>query len=1258
MSVTLATAHALEQVLQTRHPLCRVFSCENVPSIPFDGDFLTSLTVNEQYPHWRAHSTNRLYGAYSISPRTIRYGYTDTDRSQFTFVDFVLTSVTLGEVSVCEMGDTNILLVWEETLVGTRYVKYKIISVDGAIFDPDITGTIFSQSSSLYFTGPFVSTMTDGSYLLVYGTIDGTHYHLYRRTSADGVTWSAASEIDLSGLDDTLRKANPHVLVHGTGDIWLLFDYLESVGPSGEELTNVYYVSSSDKLATCSAETALTSYPTYGARAEHPAACLKTSTSMYLAFDKVIASLSIDVDSDGWCGAQSIISNMHIDVAAQKLYVTAAWMGAGHKQFYCVAKIDLATWEIDKCWSTTTSPAFPSIFAAGKHTWWDSAHSEGAYVAVGIQDGVVSVLNADTDDITTYSFYDFYSYGVAQNINWEPASISIDGYLSKVWVDAATSRIYLLFIWPIYHASYFQVGYIDLTDSPDETGKYDFHEVLNHNTRSDFADTFEAQECVYGLYMGNGFMEINTGQDWIILSSESAAPGNWKGYLFIFSLSTGGLWKLYSVDSNPTFPYNGLHRGMYHEGKIVGDFEYESLYGQSDYRGLCIIDVTTDVITYSRPSWASVNDYQLGDIAVTDDDVFILAAGTNGVTLFDGTTWSLTSNSNFPGLTPNGQDYFINPIAYNPSTRMIISGCGYNYYTSGWAGVIMFSRDGYIKQSQYMIGTYVTGWSWSTIDNLVQGYNDYQASICIDPVDNGLFAFWTNKYSTELSIKWDKEMPSFELTDYLLRGEAVERSSSLDVDSGSWDCELKFTVSHGHLFDPSNNASLWRNYCMKGRAIQQQFGDLIGGVQYYEPVKILTISHDGEIDYERSRYPVMMIEAESIRRRWDKIHITASKYYTDQYPEYIIQDLLVDFGGIDLGNISLGTWSNRAQITYQFVDVSLEDAVDLVAYHFGYAIRVGSFGIIEAVKITDAAAAVRAYTDQTKLRRASPRNNNCSFVNQWTVRCEERTFTELLMAEEQAAELNASHRWNTGTKEYQVNYTHGDKIYRNPRLEVLDSVSSLAFSLAGGCDEALIDNSHDESDQTLWDTYCTIEVSSPDLTPEFIACLAGIVASYFVGDVVAWSHTIPVGSYIRTFLIVIALNILAATGNFNYNIHGQPVVKVRRQLQATADDLEDQVKMGQVLSDSPYDDPLCGSPSECQAVADFLKMVGMAEKKRWSATIIPDLRNEEGDTISVIHPVSEQTVTVFLTDVSITYTIPNIDDENGAFEQSFEGWRR
>jgi hypothetical protein len=139
--------------------------------------------------------------------------------------------------------------------------------------------------------------------------------------------------------------------------------------------------------------------------------------------------------------------------------------------------------------------------------------------------------------------------------------------------------------------------------------------------------------------------------------------------------------------------------------------------------------------------------------------------------------------------------------------------------------------------------------------------------------------------------------------------------------------------------------------------------------------------------------------------------------------------------------------------------------------------------------------------------------------------------------------------------------------------------------------------------------------------------------------------------------IFIALNILGATGNFQYRIYGQPVVKVRRTVQAQADDTDAQVQMGQVIADAPFVDPLCGSPSECQTVADFLKMVGMAERKRWSAERVADLHDEEGDTISVVHPFSGQALRVFLTDLKTTFLMPEGDTGAGGITQEIEGWR-
>ena len=1245
MAITLDATLAAAQDLQNRKPLCRILSKENVDPIPFVGELLSTATPNEQYPTARVHSTGRMFVAFAVDAGgtdVLRYGYTDAARTFFTWVDFTLAAGrTCGEVAFCEMADTYVGLVWEENYGGTRTIKYRKVTVTGVDPAPAVTGTILTNSTADYFTGPAVAKLADNSYMLVYGAMDGTDYKLYYRTSADFVTWAAAGEVDLSTLTSTQRKANPALLVVGSA-LWLLFDYVETIGPNDEALTNIYYVTTSDKFVNNSAAAALTTYTDYAEKAEHPAGAINTAGHIYLAFDRLVASLQMDDDSTGWCGAASPISNMHIDVAAQKLYAVSSLMGAGNKTLYCVVKIDLATWTIDKCWSTATVPAFPAYFANNHGTWYDSYRGDGFYVPVGHQNGMISVLNAQTDTIRTYCFYDFTAYGNAKNVTWTPTA-SGDMQIAKSWIDAATDRLYVALIRAYTYNVCLQIGWIDLTAAgPD----YAFTTIVSD------AGTLDETELI-GLTEGYGFLEVNTEDGWIIVGMEGAAA-SWKGCLRIYDLATGGLWKEYTVDSNPSFPYRGLKRGVWNSGLIVGSFTYEPLYGQADYRGLCIIDTATDVVTYNRPSWASVNDYGLKDICLTGDDEYVLAANGYGVTLFDGTAWTLHDNASLPGLTPSGEEAFLNPVVYNPTTRMIIAGHGLNYGET-WSGLVMFSRDGYIKQANYRIGTLSGAWSWGTIAPLVQGYTDYAASIAFDPDDDSLYAFWTNQNGTELSIKWDKEMPAFDLSNYIVRGTSVERSSTLDPHTGNWDADLSFEVKHGHLFDASNGASLLRQYLAKGRKIEQQFGDTVGGVDYYETARHFTISNDGELDYERGVYPVMSVEAETPRRRWQQIHIVASEAFNTT-PENIIASLLEDYAGILPANISLGSWPNSATVEYQFVDVMLGDAVNQIAYHFGYAIRDGAGGIIEAVKITNAGTVTRAYSDNSKLVRAAPRNALSSFTNRWTVRCEERTFTELLMAEELAAELNASHRWNTGRREYKVNYTQGSKIYRNPRLEVVETVSSLMFALAGNCSEELIDNSHNEADQLLWDTYCTIIVDSPDLLPQTVSAMAALLTLAVTVEII---NTLPFISAIRIatwLLCIFILNNLAATGNFYYRVYGQPVVKVRRQVQATADDTDSQVKMGQIISDAPYDDPLCGSAAECQTVADFLKMVGMGERARWSAERVADLHDEEGDIISVIHPFSGQVVTTFLTDLKTTFLVPE-ESGDGALTQEIEGWR-
>jgi hypothetical protein len=223
----------------------------------------------------------------------------------------------------------------------------------------------------------------------------------------------------------------------------------------------------------------------------------------------------------------------------------------------------------------------------------------------------------------------------------------------------------------------------------------------------------------------------------------------------------------------------------------------------------------------------------------------------------------------------------------------------------------------------------------------------------------------------------------------------------------------------------------------------------------------------------------------------------------------------------------------------------------------------------------------------------------------------------------------------------------------------------MMFELGGGVSETLIDESALDPDENARDTYCIIYIESMDLTGVLAAALAALIAAYWIEDVNIYfpgcsggiCKNIPIGKYVALVAIFVALNVLGSTVNCQYKVWGRPLTRVRRTVQAEANDTEMQTKMGRTITETSYQDPISGSVAECQVVANYLKMVGMGERKRWGAEKVPDLRNEEGDTLSVLHPFTGQAITVFLTDNRIEFNVPE-EGEGGDFNQTFEGWRR
>ncbi len=217
------------------NPIIEILSSQWTNDIPFDGQFLDGIS-NETDPSVIVHSSGRLCLIYILNGY-LHYVYTDTDRTEFNHVSFTDYNV-MKNVSLCELTDGNIGIFYCYQSSGNYYVRYKIISVTGTqLFD----GAIFNQADTIYLSGPCVITLANDTYMMVYAKKSGSDYYLYERTSTDFKTGWAESQLSVGALTSTKRIGHPSLFQISTGDIFLWFDYLESVGPNGEELTNIYY---------------------------------------------------------------------------------------------------------------------------------------------------------------------------------------------------------------------------------------------------------------------------------------------------------------------------------------------------------------------------------------------------------------------------------------------------------------------------------------------------------------------------------------------------------------------------------------------------------------------------------------------------------------------------------------------------------------------------------------------------------------------------------------------------------------------------------------------------------------------------------------------------------------------------------------------------------------------------------------------------------------------------------------------------------
>jgi hypothetical protein len=404
----------------------------------------------------------------------------------------------------------------------------------------------------------------------------------------------------------------------------------------------------------------------------------------------------------------------------------------------------------------------------------------------------------------------------------------------------------------------------------------------------------------------------------------------------IYQLSTGARIADIRNSSNPGFPYYGLYDICYRDGKIYGDIEYTDTYDQQDRRGIVEIELVDYTCIYHRPSYATKDTYYLRSPRVLASGE-ILYGGYDGIVLWDpdSETWTQYLAAAIPGLPT---DTWLGGVSFDEATETIFA-------NSDGDGLAAFNRDGFLYRSKIVEGAFTTEWEFGVPQLLTQTWKSYDATIALGD-DGTMLVFWSNETTPGYrTIVWARDAGSVDLSAYIARGQDITYSRSIDGKPSS----LEFTVINGHLFDPTNRASLWQGYLKKMRKLSLYFGEKIGGVDYWHPQGVFLV-RETEVNHRRGEYPTMRVKAEDTRCLWEDMSVTATPFYQD-YPEDIISMVLQNLAGVAPSAIDLPTFRWRYEVWIQWLDTSIKKMADQIANRFGYALSVAPDGTLRAVKV-------------------------------------------------------------------------------------------------------------------------------------------------------------------------------------------------------------------------------------------------------------------------------------------------------------------
>ncbi|WP_018704665.1 hypothetical protein [Anaeromusa acidaminophila] len=1144
---------------------------------------------------------------------------------------------------------------FEGTGAGVRYGTGTVASTKASATRVERSLTLTSLTAGT--AGNILTLTVDGTRLKktafsggaasVLGTLYWTPgSKLYKMTaSAPGGSWSSAVEPAISGILSSRKKLDTYLLRQADGTLWLFFTYMNAGDMDATAVYNLYYSKSSDDGATWSAAVSLTSFTVPSEIARRPAVVQKLATQIVLAYDSVKTSLIMDKSSPYWTDESSqAIRGLHFNPSTRKLYAVYGNNGVGNKGIYGIVRIDVDTWTLDRFWNANTVPAIPMFFREN-HVFY--CHGDGAVLAMIAQDAQILVLDDSANTLRILSLEDNSTYGLTQNVTNVPWSSQYHTeYLGGIQVDSASNMLYFAFL-KTGNSGVAKILTLDYTQAnPSCTVATTFTTYVFDSTIPDVLDA-TADSMV--LDKENGYL--------IYCTKGLISTNRWAGSIRVFLLSGGGLYRhYYYQDSLPNFSYCGAGHPVIVGGKLyAGQWNYTTNYGQGNYWGVLSVDLTSGAVKWYLPSGiiaGGPQDAQFRCLTATPTGT-IVASCKAGVALLDTQTetWSLINNTTTPGVFPTGiSDFGGAAIAYDAGNELIFLGVR-DASSNSFTGVVAFPAAGKIEQTQYVNAFYSGGvWNFGTAAPLVKGNRDYSAALAVDPATNGLYAFWTrwNRSAGE-QLYWDKEAGMLDLSAGLVRGQAIEQKRSVDGQPG----KLTFSLDKGHLYDPHNQASLLSRYLKKGKKITLRWGEKIDGVDTWQEGTSVYVLTGVKLSYKRGNYPVLSVECEDRRTLWENLGIVASQYYSGITPDAALGNLLQSYAGVEQTELDLTAMGEEDELYYQWLDTTVKAAVESITNRYGYYMDVDlADNTIKARRIAKDNPVDHVYASVTNLLEFSPDDSYSTLTNRVTVTGEGRTPLDVETAEESVGSESGTLGFFQHKQVHRIYYSddHQKRAVR-PRMEITQNVSSIGFKMGGQMKQWI---------SAVDPEWHWVEVTSQG--PNLMPVLLGAIALFLLGKsqppavgMISEPAETKRGSWMKDAGLYIALQCLAAVGNYAFTIHACPIGQNYQTFEASANDLELQNDLRGTVIETRIDDPLVYDASQAQQVAQRELWILQAQRRRVKFSKTVHLQDDAGDTLQIPHPYTGALLTLFVTNLTRRMTIPS-GSGSGEYTDSLEGW--